>query len=280
MRPIAPRSTRVGGAFSGHPHGRLPLYGVCASARPHARSSRLGTSDPGFVPGPASAIPLLFPLGHFYSPMYDPSELASRHAAIWPASPRPTLDIDWREESQLELCTEVFAAQTPLALRRSPSVDPTVYWCGNDQFPPLDALGLVADAAPSLPERRVIEIGSGYSSLVTARLNREEFGGSLHFTCIEPYPRDFLLQGVDGISQLRIELIQDAPLDIFTRLGRGDVVFVDTSHTIKTGGDVTWIFHEIISRPLRWGSIMHVHDFFLPEEYPKDWVMRQRDGLE
>ena len=223
---------------------------------------------------PALVLPLFFPLGHFYSPMYDPSEMASRRAAIWPAKPRPTLDLDWHEEGQLELCTGVFAAQGPLALRQTPSDDPTEYWCGNDQFPPLDAWSLAA-MLRHLHPARMIEIGSGYSSLVTARLNREELGNALHFTCIEPYPRDFLIKGVGGISELRVELIQDTPLDLFAELDENDVLFIDTSHTVKTGGDVTWIFHEIIPR-LRVGVVVHVHDFFLPEEYPENWVMEGR----
>ncbi len=122
---------------------------------------------------------------------------------------------------------------------------------------------------------RMIEIGSGYSSLITARLNREEFANAVHFTCIEPYPRDFLVKGVDGISELRVEIIQDTPLDLFAELGKNDVLFIDTSHTVKTGGDVTWIFHEIIPR-LQVGVVVHVHDFFLPEEYPESWVMEGR----
>ena len=219
-------------------------------------------------------MPLLFPLGHFYSPMYNPAELASRRDRLWPPVPRSTLDLDWHEEAQLELCTRVFATQKPLVLRRSPSADPSEYWSGNDQFPPLDARCLAAMLRYLRPAR-MIEIGSGYSSLITARLNREEFGNSLNFVCIEPYPRDFLTRGVEGISNLRVELIQDTPLDLFGELGENDVLFIDTSHTIKTGGDVTWILHEIIPR-LQVGVMVHVHDFFLPEEYPELWVMEGR----
>ena len=51
----------------------------------------------------------------------------------------------------------------------------------------------------------------------------------------------------------------------------GDILFIDTSHTIKTGGDVPWIFHEILPR-LAPGVLVHVHDIFLPREYPQLWV--------
>jgi predicted O-methyltransferase YrrM len=216
---------------------------------------------------------LLFPLGHFYSPMYEAGELAERRARIWPGTQRPMLDVDWREQAQLYLCN-AFAERPPLALRESQSDDPREYWSGNDQYPPLDAQVLAAMLRHLRPTR-MIEIGSGFSSLVTARVNREERAGAMRFLCIEPYPRDFLTKGVDGISELRDELVQDVPLTVFEQLGHNDVLFIDTSHTVKTGGDVTWIFHEIVPR-LRIGVVVHVHDVFLPEEYPESWVMEGR----
>jgi peptidoglycan/LPS O-acetylase OafA/YrhL/predicted O-methyltransferase YrrM len=218
--------------------------------------------------------PLLFPLGHFYSPIYDIQDVGARRNSIWPATPRPTLDLNWHADKQLDLCNRVFAAQKPLTLRNEPSEDPAEYWCGNDQYPPLDAW-ILAAMLRHLRPARMIEIGSGFSSLVTARVNREEFARSMHFTCVEPYPRDFLTAGVDGISELREELIQDSPLDLFAKLATNDILFIDTSHTVKTGGDVTWIFHEIIPR-LKVGVVVHVHDFFLPLEYPETWVLEGR----
>ena len=109
----------------------------------------------------------------------------------------------------------------------------------------------------------MIEIGSGYSSLVTARVNREFLDGRMRFTCIEPYPRPFLLEGVPGVTDLRIEEVQDTPLEVFDELGAGDVLFVDTSHTVKTGGEVPWLFSQVIPR-LSPGVLLHIHDIYLP----------------
>ena len=61
----------------------------------------------------------------------------------------------------------------------------------------------------------MIEVGSGFSSLVTARVNREFLDRAIHFTCIEPYPREFLTNGVDGISDLIVAKVQDVPLETF-----------------------------------------------------------------
>jgi predicted O-methyltransferase YrrM len=211
-----------------------------------------------------------FPVGHYYSPLPDHTELAARRERIWPAVPRATPGVDWRDDTQVRLCREVFAAQERLAFPAS-SEDPSEYFTGNDQYPALDAWLLEA-LLRHLRPRRMIEVGSGFSSLVSARVNRECLDGAMTFTCIEPYPRPFLVDGVPGVSELRVEKIQDTPLSVFEALGDGDVLFVDTSHTVKTGGDVPWIFEEILPR-LAPGVVVHVHDVFLPGDYPEPWVM-------
>jgi predicted O-methyltransferase YrrM len=184
---------------------------------------------------------------------------------------RDTPGIDWREDEQVRLCREVFAGQQRLEFAHDPTGDATVYHATNNQFPALDAWvleGLLRHVRPKL----MIEVGCGYSTLVSARVNREQLGSATRLTCIEPYPRDFLQAGVPGVTDLRVEKIQETPLALFDELGENDVLFVDTSHTVKTGGDVTWIFGEIIPR-LRSGVYVHVHDIFLPGEYPEEWVL-------
>jgi predicted O-methyltransferase YrrM len=212
-----------------------------------------------------------FPLGHYYSPLPDNRELARppRRDMVWPQHPRPTPGIDWNEDEQVRL-TASFAQQDRLSFAEEESPDPTEYWTRNDQYPALDAWVLEAMLRYLRP-RQMIEIGSGYSSLVSARVNREFLRESMRFTCIEPYPRAFLQAGVPGISHLRVEEVQDTPLELFERLGEGDVLFVDTSHTVKTGGDVAWIYGEILPR-LAPGVVVHIHDAFIPGDYPQQWV--------
>ena len=212
-----------------------------------------------------------FPLGHYYSPLPDNRELARepRRGMVWPESARPTPGIDWNEDEQRRLAG-IFGKQNRLTFADDEGPDPTEYWAGNGQYPALDAW-VLEGMLRYLRPRQMIEIGSGYSSLVTARVNRELLNGSMRFTCIEPYPRAFLQAGVPGISDLRVEEVQDTPLELFERLGDGDVLFVDTSHTVKTGGDVAWIYGEILPR-LAPGVLVHIHDAFIPGEYPQQWV--------
>lgn len=240
--------------------------------------SRPQAADPAPVtapeaPEPEPQVHARFPLGHYYSPVYDPSELAvePRRSQIWPPQPRETVGIDWCDERQVALCTGPFAEQRRLQFVDDEPADPTIYFTRNDQFPALDAWALEAIVQHVRPHR-IVEVGSGFSSLVTARVNREQLGDAVDFVCIEPYPRQFLLDGVEGISGLRIEKVQDTPLEVFTDLGDGDVLFVDTSHTVKTGGDVPWIYNEILPR-LAPGVVVHMHDIALPGDYPPQWVL-------
>ncbi len=94
-------------------------------------------------------------------------------------------------------------------------------------------------------------------------------------TCIEPYPPDFLAGGVDGIGEVLPVRVQDVPLERFTALEAGDVLFIDSSHVVKTGSDARFLYHEVLPR-LRPGVVVHVHDIFLPRDYPEDWVLSGR----
>lgn len=218
-------------------------------------------------------VPCRFPAGYYYSPMPDARELARepRRSQVWPTPPRETPGVDWNAAFQRWLCREVLARQERLNLAAHESADPTEYYTSNMQYPALDAW-LLEGMLRYLRPRRVIEVGSGFSSLVTARVNRELLNGGIEFTCIEPYPRDFLVAGVPGIDALRAEQVQDTPLGVFDALIENDVLFIDTSHVVKTGGDVVFLYHEVLPR-LRPGVVVHIHDVFLPGDYPEAWVM-------
>jgi predicted O-methyltransferase YrrM len=227
-------------------------------------------------PDDAAEVKTFWPLGHHYSPVPDTRRLAGEDMKrrIWPVEPHPTPGIDWRGEEQLALCEKVFAGQEPLQFARRRTEDETEYWQRNGMYPPLDAWVLQA-MLRHLEPARMIEVGCGFSSLVTARVNREFFGGRMRFTCIDPEIRPFLQNGVGGITDIQEQEIQDTPLDVFAELDEGDVLFIDTSHTVKTGGDVPWIYNRILPT-LRPGVVVHLHDVFLPGDYPEQWVLEGR----
>ena len=220
-------------------------------------------------------IPLLFPIGHFYSPICDPVELREREAELWPSAasgemPGIALNIG----VQLRLL-DVLAPFVPeIAFPyEDPLGSPPRYFYRNDQYPCLDAEVLFCMLRHLRPNR-VVEIGSGFSSLITAEVNRQFRYGAMEFTCIEPYPRQFLIDGVPGVTSLIRKKVQRMDPSFFSRLGAGDVLFIDTSHVAKAGSDVNYLFFEILPS-LQSGVLVHIHDIFLPDEYPKHWVIDQ-----
>jgi len=220
----------------------------------------------------AQGISLLFPPGHFYSPIADPADIRAREARIWAAADHLP-GIDLRVEAQLALLPQLAPWVAEIDWPVEQPADPTRYFYGNDQFPVLDAEFLYAALRHFRP-KTVIEIGSGFSSLITAEVNRRHFGGAMAFHCVEPYPRQFLIDGVDGISSLVRSKVEDVDLAFFDQLGAGDLLFIDSSHVSKVGSDVNYLFFEVLPR-LRPGVMVHVHDIFLPDEYPKVWVIDQ-----
>ncbi len=167
-----------------------------------------------------------------------------------------------------------FAGLDRLELPEGPTGDRRDFHLDNDMFSRLDAW-MLQGMLRHLRPQRMIEVGCGWSSLLTARVNREHLGGSMRFTCIEPYPPDFLEGGIEGISELIPRRVEELTFQPFAELQDGDVLFIDTSHTVKTGGDVVFLFHEVVPR-LAPGVVVHVHDIFMPRDYPEEWVLSGR----
>jgi hypothetical protein len=182
--------------------------------------------------------------------------------------------VDWREEHQLRFVRETLGGQVALRFPEGPTGSSRDYHAANDQFSRGDAWALQAMLRHLRPAR-MIEVGCGWSSLVTARVSRECLDGELDFTCIDPYPRDFLRAGVEGITRLIEKPVQEVPLERFGTLAERDVLFIDSAHVVKTGGDVRFLYHEVLPR-LQPGVAVHIHDIFLPRDYPVDWVLDGR----
>lgn len=245
----------------------LTVNDVSQGAKIDAEEDKASTSLPE-----KAEIPLLFPIGHFYSPIADPVDLKLREDKIYAQSDSMQA-INLNVDGQLLLLKQLktFSGQAKWPTDRPD--DPSKYFYSNDQFPVLDAEFLYCALRHFRP-KAMIEVGSGFSSLITAEVNRDYFNLELNFTCIEPYPRQFLLDGVQGISSLIQEKIEDVDLSIFDQLHSGDILFIDSSHVSKIASDVNFLFFEVIPR-LRPGVIVHIHDIFLPDEYPRVWMIDQ-----
>ena len=150
-----------------------------------------------------------------------------------------------------------------------PTGKPGRFHLNNGLFDGTDALVAYCMIRHFQP-RRIVEVGSGFSSLVAAEAITKNNNSTL--ICIEPFPADFLRQGFPGLHSLIEKKVEDIDIGFFSQLESGDILFIDSSHTVKIGGDVNYLFLEVVPR-LKPGVIVHVHDIFLPFDYRRDWVM-------
>ena len=226
------------------------------------------SSAPGATP--------LFPAGHFYSPVVDSRELRAREAKVWPERPTVT-GIDFNDAYHRQVLEEFFPAYYgDFAYPAKPDGQPLGFYVDNDQFGWLDCRALFVLLRAWRP-KRFVEVGSGFSTLLVADVNRRFLGGAMKICCIEPYPRPFLRSPALGIEQLIARKVQEVDLGLFSELEAGDVLFVDSSHVAKTGSDVNHLCFEVLPR-LRRGVRIHFHDIFLPADYPKQWVLEDNRG--
>ena len=213
------------------------------------------------------------PQGHFYSPIVDRREIAAERDRLWPAKPI-VAGVDWNDDGHRRILSEAFPRYLPLydypeTLPDGP--DLVDFYTRNTQFSWLDSRALFVLLHAWRP-RRIIEVGSGYSSLLIANINRRWFDCGIHVTCIEPYPRAFLKHRIGGISRLIEEKVQRVALEEFAALGAGDILFIDSSHVAKTGSDVNRIYFDVLPALAR-GVHIHIHDIFLPHDYPQSWAI-------
>jgi predicted O-methyltransferase YrrM len=202
---------------------------------------------------------------HYYQPVFDPDALPK---SVWTReSSLPGIDL--RINRQLDLISQ-FRYEDEL--REFPlHGDPNNgFYHLNRMFGPGDAEALYG-IIRHLKPRKMIEIGSGYSTLLAKAAldrNRAEGHDSEHI-CIEPYPEPWLetLQ-LTRVLRKPVETIEPA---FFQQLGADDILFIDSSHVVRIGGDVQYEYLEILPR-LQPGVFVHAHDIFLPFEYPLSWV--------
>lgn len=206
----------------------------------------------------------------FYSPIPD---VPPAHDPVW-ESPASLIGVEFDVDEQLRfLETEL---RPYLAEFGPPAAAPKQggFYVWNGYYQGVDADVLYA-MVRHLKPRRILEIGSGYSTLVTAEAcsrNRGE-GHACVFTAVDPGPRLAIKPPPDGPDRVLRTPAQELPLETFLELGRGDLLFVDSSHAVKLGSDVNFLVLEVLPR-LRPGVVVHFHDIFLPYEYRRAWYER------
>jgi len=211
---------------------------------------------------------------HFYSPIPDTRVLPD---ALWQKESELP-GIDMRDEEQTAFLREIVErfGDEVNGLPRNRADTAGEYFVDNGAFESVDGEIYYAMIRAHRPAR-VLEIGAGWSTLLALqalRANRAE-GAEGRLLAVEPYPHEFVRAAIGQepeMAKLRDVPVQALPLTVFESLGAGDILFIDSSHVLRIGSDVQYEVLEILPR-LRAGVLVHVHDVFLPGEYPRDWVL-------
>lgn len=215
-----------------------------------------------------------FPAGHFYSPLPSRAEVDEAFARGEFGPPFGGIDLNEAEQDRrIERFAEWYAEQ-PFPGPQTPG---RRYYLENPSYGHYDAImlyGMLREARP----RRIIEVGSGFSSAAMLDLNEHVLGGAVEFTFIDPDMSRLrpLLRPEDHKRVTLIERrVQEVPLDVFAALGANDVLFIDSSHVSKIGSDVNRLYLEVLPR-LAPGVLIHIHDVAGNLEYPRDWFEEGR----
>lgn len=209
---------------------------------------------------------------HFYWPIPDIAELERRE---WPAR-MPMVPFDFQFERQLELLRSMAADYGPeWSFPNKPMNGSGVYHYNNGFFETVDAeiaYSFVRQYKPT----RVIEIGTGFSTRVLAaalQANLQKDGAEGELISIDPVPERLPPNGFSNLVTVVPRRVQDVDLAIFQSLGENDILFIDSSHVVATGSDVVREYLEILPS-LHSGVLVHVHDIFLPSDYPREAVLK------
>ncbi|MBV9181624.1 MAG: class I SAM-dependent methyltransferase [Acidobacteria bacterium] len=206
---------------------------------------------------------------HFYWPIPDISDLEIREWPIYPPPAFSKYDLNRQIVFGRELASE-YGDECQFSSKPNKST----YHYHNGYFEAVDAevaYGVVRRSKPS----RVVEIGTGYSTRILAAALEKNFecdGVEGRLISVDPNPERFSEKASDHLVEQFPLAVQDLDLEFFDTLERGDILFIDSSHVIAVGSDVVREYLEILPR-LRPGVLVHIHDIFLPSDYPRNAVI-------
>ena len=216
------------------------------------------------------------PPGHFYSPIPSLEDIRRDESLIFGSVPRSIPGLELHEAEQLKLLEDLVKYYEEMPFRPQ-KTENLRYYFENPAYGYLDGI-LLYCMIRHLKPRRIIEVGSGFSSCVTLDTNELFFNGAIANIFIDPYP-DQLLSLVKEEDKSRIRIIpdrlQEIDLNEFEALEANDILFIDSTHVSKINSDVNRIFSDILPS-LASGVLIHFHDIFYPFEYPKEWIYEGR----
>jgi predicted O-methyltransferase YrrM len=210
--------------------------------------------------------------GHYYSPLPSIRDVRRERERIFDRSLRELPGVEIDDAGQLALLEELASLypDQPFTERPDPA---NRYHLNNSWFAAADGLFLHLMVRHARP-RRVVEVGSGFSSLVLLDTNQRFFEGAIRLTFIEPNSERLLSRlrpGDESRAEIVEQPVQAADPHLFEELRAGDILFIDSSHVSKVGSDVNHLLFSVLPK-LAPGVLVHFHDVPYPFEYPEDWI--------
>ncbi|HYD80922.1 MAG TPA: class I SAM-dependent methyltransferase [Paucimonas sp.] len=213
------------------------------------------------------------PEGHFYSPI----PAAEDYTAGYDAGVLDVLDAEAaNERRQLELAETFRSLYAEMPFPMEPA-EGFRYHLNNGRFNYFDGI-ILYSFIRMLKPKRIVEVGSGFSSAVMIDTCERFLGGQTDITFIEPYTETLYgrLRPEDKTRYTVIEKkVQDVPLEVFRSLEANDILFIDSSHVAKFGSDVNHLLFKVLPQ-LRDGVTIHFHDIFRHFDYPREWLTEGR----
>lgn len=213
--------------------------------------------------------------GNYYSPIVDPQELRAAGFRM-PSAHADLLGIDCDMNRMRITFDKLSRHGHDLKFPERKSAE-FRYNFSNDMFSYGGAL-ILAGIIREYKAKRIIEVGSGYSSAVILdTLDRTPELAETKCTFIDPYSgriNSLLRESDRGRIRIISQSVQSVPVSIFEELEANDVLFLDTTHIVKTGSDVVYELFEVLPR-LASGVVIHFHDIFAGFEYQEPWIFEQ-----
>jgi len=141
--------------------------------------------------------------------------------------------------------------------------DPSQPGWNNGFLPGLDIMALYTIIAETKPNKYV-EVGSGNSTQVAYKAIQDH-DLETQIISIDPFPRAEIDSLADQVIRKPFEAVDTSWL---ADLEAGDILFIDNSHRMLPNSDATVFFLETLPA-LRAGVIVHIHDIYLPYDYPQ-----------
>ncbi|MEB3072025.1 class I SAM-dependent methyltransferase [[Mycobacterium] vasticus] len=220
----------------------------------------------------AKSVPIMFPPGHYYSPIADPSIIAEYVEKQYLQQAADIKGIHFDEDAMVKFWNQ--NSELIKNTRFSEHDDgENRYYYDNDQYPYGDAMILRTMIAHFKP-KNVIEVGSGFSSACMLDAVDDVGLSDFSMTCIDP-DIDRLRGALRAEDHFRVDiiegLVQDVPVSTFSQLKKNDILFIDSTHVLKTASDVHYELFSILPS-LNEGVLVHFHDIQYPFEYPRQWL--------